>query len=397
MTISTKGAGFSETVREWAQKTFLLGLIPTIGLFAYLSYGLFSGQLAGVVHNKAEALRAVELVHQLSSYLNIVLIVALVSSLFLFYETESFGIILVAIAGILAYGIRLALDLLGSSQLANGPASQALFNEFRLAAMVVGAPGAVLVLKDIFARIINSRSRQDLTHLTYGKDVAKQHERPRALIGAFAACWQLPYCRDGIRVKCPIYHARTKCWQQRVGCMCEENIILLAMGGEKEPAHDMAGAPASGGFVPIGDLLTKSTEKTRATIHTRLGPRGVRIPTNPHLTDAQKRQRCRNCVIYNEHQRQKYGFLSGPVTVAVPALVFWNFGNLVALIGSGLDNVEGFVSKFSFTGNAPNVSAVTNGLKGNIFVETVLIVCCTLILMTWAQRLLEFTCFKLKI
>lgn len=394
-TIIVNGSGFKESVREWAQKSLILGAIPAVLLFAYLCYGLFTGQLAGEAHTHAERLHAVQLVQQLSFYLNIALVVALVSSLVLFYEVESLGAILLAVAGILAYGIRFAVDFLGSSQVANGAAAKALFGEFQLAAMVIGAPGAVLVLREVFSRIINSRSRQDLTSVTYGADVAKQRDQPRALIGAFAACWQLPFCREGIRVRCPIFHARTKCWKERVGCMCEENIILLAMGAEKETSHDMTAA--SGGFVPIGDLLTKSAEKTRATIQTRVGPRGVRIPTNPHLSDAAKRQRCRNCVIYNEHQRQKYGLLSGPFTVAVPAIVFWNFGNLVAIIGSLLSNLESIVAKFSFTGHPADISEVTKNLSGNIFVETVLIVCMTLVLMTWAQRLLEFLCFKLKV
>jgi hypothetical protein len=399
VSIYSKGSGFSETAREWAQKTLLIGTIPAICLFAYLSYGLFSGQLAGAAGNKTEARHAVELVNQLSFYLNISLVISLLSSLFLFYEFESLGIVLVVLAGILAYGMRFAVDFLSpGQQLANGAAATALFGEFRLAAMVIGAPGAALIIREIISRIVNSRSRQDLTSLTYGTEVAKQRDRPQALIGAFAACWQLPFCRDGIRVKCPIFLARTKCWKERVGCMCEENIILLAMGGEKEQAHDMTATPAaSSGFVPIGDLLTKSTESARASIQTRVGPRGVRIPTNPHLSYAAKVQRCRNCVIYNEHQRQKYGFLSGPVTVAVPALVFWNYGNLVNLIGGQLNNLESVVAKFSFTGHAANINEVTRSLSGNLFVETVLIICMTLILMTWAQRLLEFVCFKIKI
>jgi len=181
--------------------------------------------------------------------------------------------------------------------------------------------------------------------------------------------------------------------------MCEENIILMAMGGtDKHAGQDMTAAPvASGGFVPLGDLLTQNAEKTRAAIVTRPGPRGVRIPTNPHLSDAAKRQRCRNCVIYNEHQRQKYGFLSGPVTISVPALVFWNFSNLINLMSGFVNNLETYVSKFSFTGHSANISEVTRNLSGNLFVETMLIVCATLVVMTWAQRLLEFICFKIKI
>src|SRR5579862_1648386 len=96
------GSGFSESVREWAQKTLLLGLVPTLCLFAYLTYGLISGQLAGVAHNPAESQRAVELIGQLSFYLNIALVVALLSALLLFYESEATGIVLLLIAAVLA-------------------------------------------------------------------------------------------------------------------------------------------------------------------------------------------------------------------------------------------------------------------------------------------------------
>ncbi len=397
--MTNQGSGISETVREWAQKTLALSLVPAIFLFAYLIYGLFSGQLAGAAQNKADARHAVELVGQLSFYLNIALVIALVSALFLYYEFEALGVILLVLAAVLAYGIRLAVDYLGSGQLANGKAAISLFGEFRLAALIIGAPGVALVLKELLSRIVSARHRQDLSALTYGSEVAKQRDRPQALIGAFAACWQLPFCRDGIRAKCPIYHARTKCWKERVGCMCEENIILLAMGGpEKERAKDMTAAPVSaGGFVPIGDLIAKSNEQTKAAITTRKGPRGVRIPTNPHLSDSAKRQRCRNCVIYNEHQRQKYGFFSGPVTIAVPALVFWNYQNLIAFLGGAMNGLQAIVARFSFTGHPANVSEITKSLAGNMVVENVLIVCMTLVLMTWAQRLLEFACFKIKI
>src|SRR5262249_18302282 len=151
---------------------------------------------------------------------------------------------------------------------------------------MIGAPGVALVVKHIIGRIIDTRSAQDLANVTYGKDVGAQ-QRPQALLGIFAACWQLPFCRDGIRTKCPIYHAKTKCWKELVGCMCEENIILLAMGGEEhKKGQDMtadgaAAAPTSGGFVPIGDLITKKAEETRASIPMRPGPRGVRLPHNP--------------------------------------------------------------------------------------------------------------------
>src|SRR5215210_2800762 len=125
--MTTQGSGFTENVREWAQKVLMLAMIPTIGLFAYLLYGLISGQLAGAATNHTEAKHAADLVNQLSSYLNISLVISLLCCLLLFFDFEPLGLILVVIAAILAYGVRLALDLLGSGQLANGLASDALF------------------------------------------------------------------------------------------------------------------------------------------------------------------------------------------------------------------------------------------------------------------------------
>jgi len=115
------------------------------------------------------------------------------------------------------------------------------------------------------------------------------------------------------------------------------------------------------------------------------------------MSDGAKRERCRNCVIYNEHQRQKYGFLSGPVTVAVPAIVFWNYNNLLNIMSGVMNNLDAIVAKLSFSGHAANINEVTSNFRGNMVVETVMIVCLTLILMTWAQRMLEFVCFKIKI
>ena len=48
-------------------------------------------------------------------------------------------------------------------------------------------------------------------------------------------------------------------------------------------------------------------------------------------------------------------------------------------------------------GKATNINEVTQTLSSNQWVETIFIVCATLVLMTWAQRLLEYCCFKAKI
>jgi hypothetical protein len=232
------------------------------------------------------------------------------------------------------------------------------------------------------------------TQAYFSEAVVRTTFSQRSTIGAFAKCWQLPFCRESLRKKCPIYHARTKCWKERVGCMCEENVIRLAMGGEDEQKPvDMT---KEAGFVPIGDLITKSEKEERKSIPTRPGPRGVRIPTNPHLTESQKKMRCHNCIIFNEHQRQKYQLLSPIVTLAVPALVFWQFEALRNLIGNMLNMIDSVVGRVTFSGANAGASNLTKEVTGNLPVETLLIVCLTLVMMTWALRFLEYCMFKLR-
>jgi len=387
----------SDQVLDVIKKIFQISLIPTLLLFLYLLYGLISGQMADVAGKPTESAHALELVRQLSLYLNISLVVTLLSAILLYYDEDAFGVILLLVAAFLAYGLQLAIDLIFSSdatRLVNNTAAQELLREVHLTAMMVGAPGILMILRTMFSRFMTARKGEDLANLTYGQNAVKE-QVPKALIGALAHCWQLPFCREGVRKGCPIYHARTKCWKERVGCMCEESIILLSMGGKEQSKGQDMTAGVGSGFVPIGDLLTKSAEEKKANIPTRAGPRGVRIPTNPHITDQQKRQRCQNCVIYNEHQRQKYQILSPPFTLIVPVLVFFQFDNLLHLMRNLLDAIDRLIGHLNF--NNQGSADIAKGISGNVPIETILIICFTLVAMTWAQRFLEYCTFKLKI
>ena len=177
--------------------------------------------------------------------------------------------------------------------------------------------------------------------------------------------------------------------------MCEENVLRLAMGGEEHKPIDMT---QQAGFVPIGDLITKSEQASRPSVPTKAGPRGVRIPTNPHLSEGQKRMRCNNCVIYNEHQRQKYSLLSPFVTIAVPILVFLNFEQFQGVLASGLTMLDKIMAGLSFTGKVkPGHSDLTMNINGSLPITAIIIMALTLLVMTWALRFLEYCMFKIKI
>lgn len=378
-------------------KVLIVSGIVTFAAFGYLLFGLFSGQLAATATSKDAQAHALQLVQSTGNVLNISLVATLLCAALLYYEEEAFGLILCIVAAFLAFGLNFLFDFIGSgANLTASEAAKATLKEIHLCAWAIGAVGILMFLWSLIQRIRDMMSGPDLTAITYGKN-AKQEEVSRALIPVLAKCWQLPFCREGIRVKCPIYHARTKCWKQRVGCMCEENVLRLAVGGEDtNKAIDMT---KEGGFVPIGDIISKSEQTLRTSIPTKVGPRGVRIPTNPHLTDRQKRQRCHNCVIYNEHQRQKYAFFSPLITISVPLLVALNFENIKDLLGKALYSLDALMAHINFSHANAKVthSELSMTVNGSLPITALLIVIITIVAMTWALRTLEYCVFKIKI
>ena len=223
------------------------------------------------------------------------------------------------------------------------------------AGSLYGAILIVLVLTEVFLRV-----RHRMTHgsradtLKYGKGITEEGDRKNVLMGN---CWQLPYCRKFVRDRCPIYHAKTTCWKELTGCMCEEVVIRGAMENRPIPKDQVAAAKM--------------------------------IPRNNRLTDAQKRSRCKSCVIYNEHQRHKY-------RVALPVLLL-GFAGAYVLLRPAL--VAG-VSRLLGQANT-SVSDVTVGTIGRIntptyFVE-LLVVGLIVVAASYAIRALEYALFKLKI
>ena len=376
-----------------ANTMFKVGLVVTVLLYGYLFYGLFSGTFLTAGKDHAARLHAVEVVGQLSLWLNIAVFATVLSGAALYYEEVAFGSTLVLLGAFLAYGLQFCIGFLFTSSardLTSGTAAQLTLNEIHTSALMIAIPGALLLLRHTVMRLFTGRHQ--IGGLKYGDNTVRTERRGPA-IKALAKCWELPFCREAIRPRCPIFQARTKCWKEGVGCMCEENILTLAMS-DQPATQPQVGMQV--GFVPIGDLIAKSELDKRASIQMRVGPRGVKIPVSPHLTTGQKRERCRNCIIYNEHQRYKYQLLSPPATLAVPLLVIWQFEALREWVKIALIRIDGFVGHISYTvpGGSTNVAA---NVADNLPIVTMIILCLTFVFMTWAQRLLEYCVYKIKI
>ena len=212
-----------------------------------------------------------------------------------------------------------------------------------------------ILVVDIALRV-KTRSEQGAKKdsLKYGKGVTEESDRKNVFMGK---CWQLPYCRKFVREKCPIYHAQRTCWKELVGCMCEESVIRVAM--ENKPVSKEA-------------LLS-----------------GAAIPRNTKLTDSAKRERCKTCVIYNEHQKHKYK-LAMPTVIIGYVLIYVLFKGPIA------DGINNFLNRGNKVISDLSVNSVKEVHTGDFFTQF-LVGAVLVVALAYTIKIVEYAIFKLKI
>ncbi len=216
-------------------------------------------------------------------------------------------------------------------------------------------PGGILVARDIYVRFITR------VHTRAGELLLQGLKRRRV----YEKCWDMPLCPDYIVQYCPAFIERKPCWRIKNGCLCESEGAFKAMAvkstDDKFARHMVQGALA---------------DKRRAEV------------TSP----AMKRMRCRKCVIYAEHQRQKYRIVS---TLTFPAvgLFFWLFYNqLSALVYDVLEKTDRFMSFLAYNpGNEVSFAS-----QGQIL-TTLALVCLGITVLSYALRGVEYLIFDLQV
>lgn len=413
------GGGSSErtfqVAMDWTRKIMQLAAVITIALYAYLLYGLFMGGVGEwSTLAPADRTRIAQNVDSAILYLNIALGAFLITLCILYYDEEPYGYLLVAGAVALFYGVPFLVDtmtpgLIAGWQQSRNTAAIATFNQLKVAALLMAVPGGILTIRDLILRVVDggSRRKEEFTAMQYGGAV-QEEEVGTPILGIFAKCWQLPYCRPAIRKGCPIYHARTRCWRQRVGCMCEENVIRHAMDAligkeliKKEQPDGSMDVGIEGltlekdrepSEVPFEEKTTELPPRPTPTP----APKNVKIPHNPNIPMKFKVERCRNCVIYNEHQRMKYQFVAPLMVLALPALTVWKFQEITGGLNNLIHSMDVFMSKLSLTGGGGAASGVSF-LATPTSVQFILIGCLVVIGTTMLLRALEVVIFRWKI
>lgn len=274
-------------------------------------------------------------------------------SAWLFWEEEI--MVAVNLASALALFFSSMIIPMAMTMQAGNPGVEAGYAALGLAGKIyLGFAFAILIV-DIALRV-KTRSEQGAKKdsLKYGKGVTEESDRKNVFMGK---CWQLPYCRKFVREKCPIYHAQRTCWRELVGCMCEESVIRVAMEGK-----------------PVSKEALLS---------------GAAIPRNTKLTDSAKRDRCKTCVIYNEHQKHKYK-LAMPVVIIGYALIYILFKGVIA------DGINAFLNRGNKIVSDITVNSVKQVNTGDFFTQF-LVGAVIVVMLAYTIKVVEYAIFKLKI
>lgn len=399
-----------QALMDWNRRILQLSAAVALIILAYLLYHLVFGALTQWTSMTAAQQReTVSLVQQAILWLNLCVAIFIVTLCIQWYDEPSLGLSLAMVGALLYFGVPILLEQMigepaGWLQQRNQGAL-AVYNELRVLGLLAMVPGGLFLLRDLYVLVVERSRRQEdeRANLQYGSAVDEEQAPPSAWIGMLAKCWQLSYCREYFRLRCPIFYARTRCWRERVGCMCEENVIRTSMShllpdAEAErpsyrPNAQLLGE--AGEEAPPEQEVTQQTRPVAArNVPLRIAPKDVRIPSNPNMPMELKRERCRNCVIYMEHQRLKYQFLAPLSVLVVPGLAALFFADIQRALGALLEGADRVVARLSLD---PNIREYGFSTAIPASAQYVLLACLVVIATTMVLRFLEYTTFKLKI
>ena len=366
-----KGTG-TPKLDDFARRILGPAALVSILLTLYLFWGLLSGawshQAMGVLTlaRRTQQLDNITLVFHLLQVSSLLTLAALLTAC---AQVEGIGYWLLGTAALFYAGPSfLANQIYPVRKITASTASTTVLGDFQLLAWLFAVPGAVWTIVELIRRVAAAADLAAIqrANAKYGAGTKTQPKSKQRQI-FLGRCWEGPYCRDHIRAKCPIHiKRRGPCWWYKEGCMCEERIVLQAM-----IAPDWK------------DQMARAHQSQTLT-----GPR-------KHLSPEAKRERCRNCIIYNEHQRQKHKALTVVALIAVPGLLIWQFPVLNAVVNKLLLGLDDLTRRFSFGADPSGIPALHNSAYA--LIAWVFVFALGVVLLSQVMRAIEFFCFKLKI
>lgn len=355
-------------------------LIMKVGLLvaglgaAYLIYGVFFGLNEFATWDSAKQKVMLSNIHIGELAMMVGFAASSICICILFWSEEAAGYVLLIAAALLGLGLPLAFPMLGGEKSSLGVATA--LSSFPKAVLVPGAVGILLVIRDViqkFSSAIQKRGAEtDSAGMEFGAGARREAKPLRtSLIGK---CWEGSYCRDWVRPHCPIFQKREACWRNRRGCYCDQEIVSAAANKVQGVQLEMAPTSQYNYANPSNPGATKATKII--------------------LNDAQKAERCRNCVIYNDHQAEKYKIVM-PVAIVVTAALCVLASPLMRQgIGASMDGIENLAARLAFAGSQDSGIRLT---KPSENVQWVLVGAFSLMLISKALQVVEWCVYVKKI
>jgi len=334
----------------------------------YLMWGVISGALSKTLGLGAlDMQRVVQNVQIACRLLTAGGILLVVSGAIRYYLDEETGYVLFIVGAVLRWGMPI---IVGSSlpevtaAAATLPAYVAA--QYSLVGTVSLVAAVPFLAVDLSRKLRGAKRRASRATMVRTDE---EEEIRKSRVALF--CWQMPYCRDYLRKFCQAYEKRKACWRIKSGCYCDEDMILRVMkrsSSSKVAGFDQRYSMAAGG-------ATKG------------------------LTGAQKRQRCRECFIYVEHQKVKYRLLSPLSFPATAMLMYVYLKPVKAALHGALQLTDKFAGRLSYgavpkdmLGSQWGASAAASGT-----VEWLFLLCLGLVVLTYLLRGLEYFIFDLQV
>lgn len=338
---------------------------------AYLLWGIIAGSLSKAGFLSGQDLqRVLQNIQIACKILTISGVVIVISGCIRFYLDDVMGYILLLVGAGLRWGMPV---LVGSSLNDVAIAATTLpayvaaqYSFVGTVALVTAAP---FLLIDFYRKLSEAKRRAARGPIVFTPGQTEEEDVPKGKMCVF--CWQMPYCRNYLRMYCQAYERRRSCWRIKSGCYCDEQMILRMM--KRSNTSHVAGSDQRYAWI-AGDEKGKQ------------------------LTGAQKRQRCRECAIYLDHQRQKYQVL-GPLAFPASLLIMYMYLKPAkAVMHQALQLTDKFAARLSY-------NSVPQGMQANQWasspvasntVEWLFLMCLGLVLVTYIIRGIEYFIFDLQ-
>jgi len=378
----------------FATGLFWLALFAAGLCLGYYLYALWAGGLADpnfsniLTHD--DRARVLGNLANMQTACKVALVVGVIPFMFLFYDEELSGYMLVAIAVVMYLGIAFLTSVILQALHVNPSyGTQVVLGYMRELSLYLAVPGGLLILMDLFRRtrfglenVRNARSK-----LRYGQGAVKPGGKIRNTF--LGSCWNLPFCKDSTRNRCPVFAKKLAgaCWRKKRGCMCDQTIAVQSTNLKLASAAAGAGRVGEQASSLLGGLMPQ------------------------HLSWGQKKHRCRECVIFNHHQEQKYKALVLVTLLGVGLLVYQFEAQIPGWVASSYGHTTEFLGSFALTphsavtaaptaGNSAIPSPVTNDPAGQAFnglVGWMIAAVFGTIVLSKVLQVIEYLCFRLKV